>query len=93
KAWRPPIVFGFGLVHGLGFAGALKEVGLAKRDFVTGLLGFNVGVELGQLSVVALAFFAVGWLRASPRYRAAVVVPASCAIAAVALIWTFERTF
>ena len=92
KAWRPFIVFGFGLVHGLGFAGALKGAGLAHGDFLTGLVGFNSGVELGQLSVVALAFLAVGWWRSKPSYRMAVVLPASCAIALVAIFWTIQRT-
>jgi hypothetical protein len=91
KAWRPFVVFGFGLVHGLGFAGALKDAGLAKGDFLTGLVGFNAGVELGQLSVVVLALVAVGWLRSKPSYRMAVVMPASCAIALIALVWTIER--
>jgi hypothetical protein len=91
KAWRPVVVFGFGLVHGLGFAGALKDAGLAHGDFLTGLVGFNSGVELGQLSVVALAFLAVGWWRSSPRYRSLVVMPASAAIAAVAIFWTIQR--
>ena len=93
KAWRPFIVFGFGLVHGLGFAGALKDAGLARGDFLTGLVGFNCGVELGQLSVVALAFLAVGWLRSKPSYRLAVVMPASIAIALVAAFWTIQRIF
>lgn len=91
KAWRPVVVFGFGLVHGLGFAGALKQAGLAHGDFLTGLVGFNAGVELGQLSVVALAFMAVGWYRSNPRYRATVVIPASAAIAAIAFFWTIQR--
>ena len=91
KAWRPLVVFGFGLVHGLGFAGALKQAGLAHGDFLTGLVGFNAGVELGQLSVVALAFLVVGWYRSNPRYRSNVVVPASAAIAAVAVFWTIQR--
>lgn len=91
RAWRPLVVFGFGLVHGLGFASALRETGLAHGDFLVGLVGFNVGVEFGQLAVVAAAFAAVGWLRHSPRYRMAVVVPASAAIAAVALFWTLQR--
>ena len=92
-AWRPAVVFGFGLVHGLGFASALRETGLVRGDFLTGLVGFNLGVELGQLAVVACAFAAVGWLRKSPRYRLAVVMPASVAIAAVALFWTVQRVF
>ena len=91
KPWRPFVVFGFGLVHGMGFAGALKDLGLQRHDFLTALVGFNAGVELGQLSVVALALLAVGWFRSRPSYRRLVVVPASVTIAAVAVFWTFQR--
>ena len=93
KPWRPFVVFGFGLVHGMGFAGALKDLGLQRHDFLTALVGFNAGVELGQLSVVALALLAVGWFRSRPNYRRLVVVPASATIAAVAVFWTFQRIF
>lgn len=91
KPWRPFVVFGFGLVHGMGFAGALKDLGLQRHDFLTALVGFNAGVELGQLSVVALALLLVGWFRSRPGYRRLVVVPASATIAAVAVFWTFQR--
>ena len=91
KPWRPFVVFGFGLVHGMGFAGALKDLGLQRHDFLTALVGFNAGVELGQLSVVALALLVVGWFRSRPGYRRLVVVPASVMIAAVAVFWTFQR--
>jgi hypothetical protein len=91
KPWRPFVVFGFGLVHGLGFASALGEAGLPRNQFATALVTFNVGVELGQLSVIALAFLAVGWWRRRDWYRRAIVLPASCAIAAVALVWTIQR--
>ena len=91
KPWRPFVVFGFGLVHGMGFAGALKDLGLQRHDFLTALVGFNAGVELGQLSVVALALLAVGWFRSRPGYRRLVVVPASATIAAVAVFWTIQR--
>ncbi len=92
KPWRPLVVFGFGLLHGLGFAGVLTEIGLPRSEFVTGLIAFNVGVELGQLAVIGLAFVAVGmWARARVWYRARVIVPASIAIAAVGLYWTIER--
>ena len=93
-AWRPIVVFGFGLLHGLGFAGVLQEIGLPRADYVTGLIGFNIGVELGQLAVITLAFAATGlWFRARPWYRTRVVMPASLAIALIGLFWTFERVF
>ena len=86
------MVFGFGLLHGLGFAGVLMEVGLPHGQFVPALVSFNVGVELGQLAVILLAFFAVGvWGRNKAWYRPRIVVPASSAIAAVGLFWTVQR--
>jgi len=92
--WRPVIVFGFGLLHGLGFAGVLQEIGLPRADFVTGLIGFNVGVELGQLAVIALAWLTTGyWFSSRPWYRARIVQPASLAIALMGLYWTVERVF
>ncbi len=90
---RYALVFGFGLVHGLGFAGALLGLGLARRELAPALAGFNVGIELGQLAVIAVAFALVGWLRSRPIYRSAVVVPASCGIGIVALAWTIQRVF
>jgi hypothetical protein len=93
-AWRPFVVFGFGLLHGLGFAGVLHEVGLPRAEFVTGLIAFNVGVELGQLAVIALAFVLAGrWAQDKPWYRGRVIVPASGAIALTGLYWTVERIF
>ncbi len=91
KPWRPALVFGFGLLHGLGFAGVLRELGLPEGEFVAGLISFNVGVEFGQLAVVAAAFLAVGWFRDRPWYRRRVVLPASLAIAALGLFWAVER--
>lgn len=89
--WRIWVVFAFGLVHGLGFAEALLQLKLARADFLSALIGFNCGVELGQLSVVALAFLAVGWFRGRVEYRKAIVIPASVCIALVAGYWAFER--
>jgi hypothetical protein len=88
---RIGVVFLFGLVHGLGFAGALREISVARVDYGWALAGFNVGVELGQLAVIALAFAAVGWWRDRASYRRLVIVPGSVAIAAVALVWTVQR--
>ena len=85
------VVFGFGLIHGLGFASAIKETGLPKRDFLSALLGFNLGVELGQLIVITAAFMAVGWFRGHPGYRRWVVIPFSLLIALIATCWFFQR--
>jgi hypothetical protein len=57
--WRPLVIFAFGLLHGLGFASVLGEFGLPSDQFVPALIGFNVGVEIGQLTVIALAFLLV----------------------------------
>ena len=92
KPWRIALVFAFGLLHGLGFAGALRELGLPRAEFMTALLTFNVGVEAGQLAVIAAAFAIVGWhCRSQSWYRQRVVVPASLLIACTALYWTVER--
>ena len=57
--WRPFIIFGFGLLHGLGFASVLAEFGLPDQSFIPALIGFNIGVEIGQLAVIAVAFICV----------------------------------
>ena len=77
-------VFVFGLLHGLGFAGVLTGLQLPRADFAVGLLGFNLGVEAGQLTVIAGAALVVGWWRQRPWYHRRIVVPASLAIAAFA---------
>ncbi len=89
--WRPLLVFAFGLLHGLGFAGVLSEWGVPRREFVPALIAFNVGVEVGQLVVIAAAFVAVGWLRNRRWYRRAIVVPASVCIALIGVYWAVER--
>ncbi|MDP2081594.1 MAG: HupE/UreJ family protein [Pseudotabrizicola sp.] len=93
SAWRPVVIFGFGLLHGLGFASVLGEVGLTTGHFVTGLVAFNIGVELGQLSVIAACLLGVGWAMQRPIYRQAVIIPGSTAIALIAAYWAVERTF
>lgn len=96
--WRPLIVFIFGLVHGLGFAGFFGELGLPPGQFWSALIGFNVGVEIGQISVVASAFALSLLLRRrltrighESLYRRYVVVPVSALIGAVGLSWTLTR--
>ena len=93
KPWRPAVVFAFGLLHGLGFADVLRELGLPSDHFMTALLAFNLGVELGQVAVLLLAFAAVGWFRKEPWYRKGVVLPGSILIGAIGLYWFLERAF
>ncbi len=94
KPWRVALVFAFGLLHGLGFAGVLRELALPRGEFFTGLVTFNLGVEAGQLTVIAAATILVAhWARHQDRYRRVVVVPGSCAIALVGAWWTITRIF
>lgn len=88
---RLPIVFGFGLLHGLGFAAALIELGLPRSNFVAAVLCFNLGVEAGQVAVVAAAWLLTGWWRSRPAWRRAIVIPASTVIALIAAAWTVLR--
>lgn len=92
-AWRPLIVFAFGLLHGMGFAGVLSEIGLPRSEFVPALLAFNIGVELGQLTVIFAAFLLTLPFRRKPWYRRAIVIPGSLAIAAIGLYWFIQRAF
>ena len=89
--WRPAVVFGFGLLHGLGFAGVLGELGLPEQERLLALVTFNAGIELGQLAVILAAALSFGWFRSKKWYRAWLAVPASAAIALVGLAWTVER--
>lgn len=92
QRWRPAVVFGFGLLHGLGFAGVLREIGLAPAHFFSGLVAFNLGVELGQLAVIAGCFLAVGlWFGKKSWYRSRISIPASAVIAAVGFYWFVIR--
>jgi hypothetical protein len=88
---RWQIAFLFGLIHGFGFASVLADLGLPSQELTSALLGFNVGVELGQLAIVAL-FFPIAWrLRATSFYRWGIVSGGSILIAALASYWLFDR--
>lgn len=90
--WRPILIFAFGLLHGLGFASVLTDFGLTTQSFIAGLIGFNLGVELGQLSVIAACYLLVGlWFSRRDQYRQWVVIPASAAIAATGAFWFVQR--
>jgi hypothetical protein len=85
-------VAAFGLVHGFGFAGPLQDLGLRGADLAGPLLGFNLGVEAGQLVVVAVLLPLMLRLRGMPAYRRWIVRPGSALVALLALAWTVERS-
>jgi hypothetical protein len=89
---RALVAFAFGLIHGFGFASVLSELNLPASAFVWALLQFNVGLELGQLLVVAGATGLLYLLRANPRYPAWVIRGGSCAAIVVGALWLVERT-
>ncbi len=100
SGWRPALVFGFGLIHGMGFAGAFGDLGLPPGIFWPALIGFNVGVEIGQLAVIgmalAVALIIRGVLKQAGRadlYRPVLVWPVSAAIGVIGLWWAIERAF
>jgi hydrogenase/urease accessory protein HupE len=84
------VAFGFGLVHGLGFAGVLQEIGLPQQHLLAALLAFNLGVEIGQLLVVGAAGVLVLLLRNQP-WAARLRVPALYGIGSLAAFWTWTR--
>ncbi|HKR05784.1 MAG TPA: HupE/UreJ family protein [Bacteroidia bacterium] len=94
KWWRILIVFAFGLIHGCGFASVLSEAGLPEKNYLIALLNFNIGVELGQITVILLAFLLIGkWFGKKEWYKKRIVIPASASIGCIALYWTIERAF
>jgi len=90
RQWPALVAFLFGLVHGLGFAGALASIGLPQKHLFVALLTFNVGVEIGQLLVVALAYGVYRAFAARPQFLAA-RVPALYAIGGIAAYWSIGR--
>ncbi len=91
---RLVVIFVFGLVHGMGFAGVLGDLGLPEQAFFSSIISFNVGVELGQIAVILIAYLLVGkWFSERTWYRQRIVVPACIMIACIAGYWTIERLF
>lgn len=92
KPWRVLIVFFFGLVHGMGFASALNEVGLPRNNFFTSILAFNLGVEIGQIAIIVLVFgLIITPFGKKLTYKRRLVYPVSAIIALIATYWTIER--
>ena len=88
---RYALVFAFGLLHGLGFAGALNDLGIPSGHFFSALLGFNLGVEIGQLGFATLVFLLLFKFLKKPWYRSMVVIPGSLMIGALGCYWVVER--
>lgn len=94
KPWRVILVFCFGMIHGLGFASALNEIGLPRNNFLISILSFNVGVELGQIAVITTVFLLlIIPFGKKPWFRTRIVYPTSAIIGVIALYWTIQRTF
>ncbi len=92
KPYRIGIIFLFGLIHGMGFAGALGNIGLPPNAYMVSLLMFNLGVELGQITVILIAWFLLAkWFGNKIYYRKLIVIPLSVLISLIASYWLFER--
>jgi hypothetical protein len=92
KPWRVLIVFFFGLVHGMGFASALSEVGLPRNNFFTSIIAFNLGVEIGQIAIILFVFgLLVTPFGKKVNFKKQFVYPLSILIALIASYWTIER--
>jgi HupE / UreJ protein len=92
KSWRVALIFAFGIVHGMGFAGALTELGLPTYSFATALASFNIGVELGQVAILVTMHFILKYVSKNKLwYRKNILIPCNIAIACVALFWTIQR--
>ncbi len=92
KPWRIAVVFLFGLIHGMGFASSLNELGLPPNAFYTSLISFNIGVELAQILIIGTVYLCViKTMGDKTWYRKFAVYPVSACIALIALYWTFTR--
>jgi len=93
RASRWMVAFCFGLVHGFGFASVLTDLGLPRGALAVALVGFNLGVEVGQIAIVGVFLPLAYFLRRTWLYRDVVLMGGSCAIVAVAALWFIERAF
>jgi len=92
KSSRLALVFAFGLLHGLGFASVLADFGMPESAYATALIGFNLGVELGQLAILSSAYFGITiWFKNKQHFHNYVTVPGSVLIGITGLYWTWDR--
>ena len=90
--WRSIMIFAFGLVHGVGFSGVLRETDFSEIDLLVALAGFSIGVELGQILVICIAYLLVGcWFRRKWWYRRRIAQPCSLLIGIFGIFWLFQR--
>lgn len=86
------VVFLFGLLHGMGFASVLVDFNMPEQTFITTLISFNIGVELGQLSIIVLAYFSLThWFKNKKWYRNRIILPISLLISIIGFYWALER--
>jgi hypothetical protein len=91
SGWRLPLAFGFGLVHGFGFANALSELDAPGATLLPLLAGFNIGVELAQLGIVALVLPLIYLARRTQWYSSGVLPLGSCVLGAAGVVWLVQR--
>ena len=92
--YRSTIIFVFGLLHGLGFASVLNSFGLPDTHFLWALIGFNIGVELGQITLVIITYFLLAyWFNNEKKYQVYVTIPGSLFVGFFGTWWLVERTF
>jgi len=90
---RYAVIFFFGLIHGLGFAFVLEDIGLPTGQLILSLLSFNIGVEIAQIGLVVLAYLLMFYLSKQLWYRKAIQIPCSLVIGLIGIYWFFERVF
>lgn len=91
--WHGLVIFAFGLFHGMGFAGVLKELGFSRTTLLSSLAGFNIGVEVGQLIIITAAYCLTWKFFKNETMRNRIVFSSAVVIAAVSGFWFLERIF
>ncbi|WP_444922433.1 HupE/UreJ family protein [Microbulbifer sp. CnH-101-G] len=89
--FRPLVIFAFGLLHGMGFAGVLSEIGLPDNNLMNALISFNIGVELGQLFIILVSFLCLNYFYKFSWYRTVIVEAGSLIIGSIGAYWTVAR--